>query len=46
MKKALRFRKAFWGAKFANKAEPANLNRATGVVLVMLGVAILAVNYL
>ena len=41
MKKALRFRKAFFGAKFANKAEPANLNRATGVVLVMLGVAIL-----
>lgn len=33
-------------AKFANKAEPATLNRATGVVLVMLGVAILAVNYL
>ena len=46
MKKALRFRKAFFGAKFANKAEPATLNRATGVVLVMLGVAILAVNYL
>jgi len=42
MKKALRFRKAFFGAKFANKAEPATLNRATGVVLVMLGVAILA----
>ena len=33
-------------AKFANKSEPATLNRATGVVLVMLGVAILAVNYL
>jgi hypothetical protein len=46
IKKALRFRKAFLGAKFANKAEPATLNRATGVVLVMLGVAILAVNYL
>ena len=46
MKKAFRFRKAFFGAKFANKAEPATLNRATGVVLVMLGVAILAVNYL
>ena len=46
MKKALHFRKAFFGAKFANKAEPAILNRATGVVLVMLGVAILAVNYL
>ena len=43
---ALRFRKATFGAKFANKAEPATLNRATGVVLVMLGVAILAVNYL
>ena len=46
MKKALRFRKAFLGANFANKADPATLNRATGVVLVMLGVAILAVNYL
>ena len=33
-------------AKFANKAEPATLNRATGVVLVVLGTAILAVNYL
>lgn len=33
-------------AKFANKAEPATLNRATGVVLVVLGAAILAVNYL
>lgn len=32
-------------AKFANKAEPATLNRATGVVLVVLGAAILAVNY-
>ena len=37
MKIALRFRKAFFGAKFANKAEPATLNRATGVVLVVLG---------
>ena len=46
MKKALRFRKAIFGAKFANKAEPATLNLATGVVLVMLGIAILAVNYL
>ena len=46
MKKALRFRKAFLVSKFANKAEPATLNLATGVVLVMLGVAILAVNYL
>ena len=33
-------------ARFANKAKPAILNRATGVVLVVLGVAILAVNYL
>ena len=33
-------------AKFANKAEPATLNRATGVVLVVLGAAILVVNYL
>ena len=33
-------------AKLANKAEPATLNRATGVVLVVLGAAILAVNYL
>ena len=46
MKKALHFRKAIFGAKFAPKADPATLNRATGVVLVMLGVAILAVNYL
>ena len=27
-------------AKFANKATPATLNRATGVVLVLLGIAI------
>ena len=33
-------------AKFANKASAAALNRATGVVLVVLGVAILTVNYL
>lgn len=33
-------------AKFANKASPIILNRATGVVLVILGAAILAVNYL
>lgn len=33
-------------AKFANKASPATLNRATGVILAVLGVAILAVNYL
>ena len=41
MKKAFRFRKAFFGAKFANKAEPATLNRATGVVLVVLGIVIM-----
>ena len=33
-------------AKFANKAEPTTLTRATGVVLVILGVAILGVKYL
>lgn len=33
-------------ARFANKAEPIVLNRATGVVLVILGTVILAVNYL
>ena len=33
-------------ARFANKAEPIVLNRATGVVLVILGAVILAVNYL
>ena len=33
-------------AKFANKAEPTTLNRATGVVLVILGVAMLGVKYL
>ena len=33
-------------AKFANKAEPIVLNRVTGVVLTVLGVAMLAVNYL
>ncbi len=32
-------------AKFANKASPATLNRATGVVLAVLGIAILGVNY-
>lgn len=31
-------------AKFANKAKPETLNRATGVVLVVLGVVILGVN--
>lgn len=33
-------------ARFANKAKPETLNRATGAVLVILGVVILAVNYL
>lgn len=33
-------------ARFANKASPVALNRVTGVVLVVLGSAILAVNYL
>ena len=33
-------------AKFANKASAATLNRATGVILVILGVAILSVNFL
>ena len=33
-------------ARFANKASPKTLNRATGVVLTVLGAAILAVNYL
>ena len=31
-------------ARFANKAQPKTLNRATGVVLVILGVVILVVN--
>ncbi len=33
-------------AKFANKASAVTLNRATGIVLAVLGAAILAVNYL
>ncbi|MDO4323032.1 MAG: sulfite exporter TauE/SafE family protein [Lachnospiraceae bacterium] len=33
-------------ARFANKAEPKTLNRAVGVVLVILGVSILTVNFL
>lgn len=33
-------------AKFANKASAEILNRATGIVLAVLGVAILAVNYI
>lgn len=32
-------------ARFANKAEPKTLNRAVGIVLTVLGVAILAVNF-
>ena len=31
-------------AKFANKAKPATLNRATGIVLTILGTAIIIVN--
>ena len=34
------------GAKFANRASTKTLNRATGVILVILGVVILGVNYL
>ena len=37
---------AMIAAKFANKASPQTLNRATGVVLVILGAVILIVNYL
>ena len=33
-------------AKFANKAEPVTLNRLTGVVLAVLGVVVMAVNYI
>ena len=33
------------GARFANRAEPKTLNRATGIILVILGVVILAVQY-
>lgn len=32
-------------ARFANKASAITLNRATGVVLAVLGIAILSVNY-
>ena len=32
-------------ALFANKAQPKTLNRITGAILVILGVAILGVNY-
>ena len=33
-------------AKFANKASPTVLNRATGAILTLLGIVMLAVNYL
>ena len=33
-------------AKFANKASPAVLSRATGAILMLLGIVMLAVNYL
>lgn len=36
---------ALIAAKFANKAKPATLNRATGIVLTILGIAIIGVNY-
>lgn len=37
---------ALIAARFANKAKPETLNRATGVVLVILGIVLIAVNYL
>lgn len=37
---------ALIAAKFANKAEPKILNRVVGVILVILGIAILLVNFL
>jgi len=33
-------------ARFANKAEPKVLNRATGVILVILGIVVMGFNYL
>ena len=33
-------------AKFANKAEPATLNRATGIILVILGMVVMGFNWL
>lgn len=36
---------ALFAAKFANKAKPATLNRATGIVLSILGILIIGVNY-
>ena len=33
-------------ARFANKAEPKTLNRATGIILVILGIVVMAFNYL
>ena len=37
---------ALIAARIANRAKPETLNRVTGVILVVLGIAILAVNYL
>ena len=36
---------ALIAARFANKASPITLNRATGIVLTILGIAIIGVNY-
>lgn len=36
---------ALIAARFANKASPITLNRATGIVLTVLGIAIIGVNY-
>ena len=33
-------------AVFANKAEPKTLNRATGIVLVVLGIVVMGFNFL
>lgn len=33
------------GARFANKAEPKVLNRATGIILVILGLVIICFNH-
>lgn len=37
---------ALIAARLANKAEPKTLNRVVGVILLILGAAILTVNYL
>lgn len=37
---------ALIAAKFANKAKPETLNRATGIVLVVLGIAMICVEYM